>query len=220
MPKMNEPIVKTYKITLKTWLHIWGSQDTLKIWWIDSEVVKNPLTNEPYIPWSSIKWKMRALLEMIEHSSSLSETEKKDKKGNKYIEYWPIEDPNSDIAKTFWCGWKDIKIASRLIFEDFILTKECKKKYEELKSDFFEDKAENNVPRFLSWNATPRHIERVPAWVKFEWNIILIPEEGEYWISKEELEKILERWIELLNKTYLWGGGSRWNWRIEMKEEK
>ena len=208
MQKMNNPIVKNYTITLKTWLHIWWTQEALKIWWIDSQVVKNPITWEPYIPWSTIKWKMRALLEMVKYSQDLKEEKK-----------WiigPIQDPTNDIARAFWCAW-DVKIASRLIFEDFVLTKKWKEKFEELKSDFFEDKAENTVPRFLSWNAMPRHIERVPAWVEFEGSIILVPEEWEYWITKEKLEEILNEWIELLEKTYIWWWGSRWNGRIKIE---
>lgn len=210
-PKINNPIVKNYKIILKTWLHIWWSQDTLKIWWIDSQVVKNPLTWEPYIPWSSLKWRIRALLEMIEYSEKLEAENWK---------IWPIQNPESEIAKAFWCAWNEAKIASRLIFEDFVLNKKWKKKFKELWSDFFEDKVENTVPRFLSWNSNPRHLERVPAWVEFEWNIILVPEEWKYSIDKNTLKKILNKWIKLLNKTYLWWWGSRWNGRIIMEEKQ
>ncbi len=216
MPKMNEPIVKNYKITLKSGLHIWGTQEALKIWGIDSQVIKNPLTGAPYIPWSSIKWKMRALLEMVEYSTDLKWDEN----------IWPIQDPNHTISKTFWCSYhdkennKNTNIGSRIIFEDFVLIDKWKQKFEELKSDFFEDKSENNVPRFLSWNAMLRHIERVPAWVEFEGSFVLVPEEGEYGITEEELKKELEKWIELLNSTYLWGWGSRWNGRIKIEEIK
>ena len=206
---MLEPVVYSYKITLKTWLHIWWSQDGLKIWGIDSEVVKNPLTWAPYIPWSSIKGKMRALLEMVDYS--------KDLEADKNGKIDSISNPDSEVAKAFWCAW-DIKIASKLIFEDFVLTDEYQKKYEELKSDFFEDKAENSVPRFLSWSANPRHIERVPAGVEFEWRIVLVPEEWEYGLSLKDLEKILNRGIELLESTFIWWGWSRGSGRIAIEK--
>ncbi len=206
---MLEPVVHSYKIILKSWLHIWWSQDGLKIGGIDSEVVKNPLTWAPYIPWSSIKGKMRALLEMVDYSKDLN--------ADKNWKIDTVNNPNSDVAKAFWCAW-DTKIASKLIFEDFVLTDEYQKKFEELKSDFFEDKAENSVPRFLSWSANPRHIERVPAWVEFEWRIVLVPEEWEYGLSLEKLEKILNRWIELLEATFIGWWGSRGNGRISIQE--
>jgi CRISPR-associated protein Csm3 len=53
----------TAVIEVKTGLHIGGSKDEIKIGGIDNPVIKNPLTNEPYIPGSSIKGKMRSLIE-------------------------------------------------------------------------------------------------------------------------------------------------------------
>lgn len=209
--KMLEPHIYTCTITLKTGLHIGGSGDTLKIGGIDSEVVKNPLTWEPYIPGSSIKGKMRAMLEMVEHSQELEQEQDSKWKMNL------VSNPESMIAKAFGCASNDKKIASKIIFEDFVLTWERKKKYQELKSEFFEDKAENSVPRFLSGTANPRHIERVPAGVEFEGTIVLVPEEWEYGMSKEELEEILSRGIELIESTYLWGGGSRGNGRVSFE---
>lgn len=204
--KMGEPIVKNYTIKLLTWLHIWGSWDWLKIGWIDSSVVKNPLTWEPYIPWSSIKWKMRASLEMIEWDYN--------------EKFWPSENSEnkSNIAKAFWMASKDIKISSRLIFSDFEMTKEYKDIFSDRWSvDFMEDKSENSVPRFLQWSANPRHIERVPAWVEFTWTITLIPVEWIYPITDKELEIVLEEWLKYLNMFWLWGWVSRWNGRIEIK---
>ncbi len=203
--KMWEPIVKNYKIILKTWLHIGGSDLGLKIGGIDSSVVKNPLTNEPYIPWSSIKWKMRASLEMIEWDYSKK--------------YWASEkiDNDSNIAKSFWMATTNLKISSRLIFSDFEMTNEYKEEFKKLWAvDFMEDKSENSVPRFLKWPANPRHIERVPAWVEFEWKIIITPVEWENWITEEELNEVLEKWVYYLNNFWLGWWVSRWNGRIEM----
>ncbi len=203
--KMLDPIVKNYKIKLITGLHIWGADSGLKIWGIDTSVIKNPLTWQPYIPGSSIKWKMRSSLEMI------------------YWDYWdkylPTQDINnsSNIAKAFWMAWDKEKISSRLIFSDFEMTSEYKEKFNELWSvDFMEDKSENSIPRFLQWNANPRHIERVPAWVEFEWTITLIPVEWLYDISEKELENTLNEWIKYLNQFWLWWWVSRWNGKIEI----
>ena len=196
-------------------MHIWWWDGWLKIWWIDSQVVKHPISWEPYIPWSSIKWKMRASLEMIKWEYS----KKKLKNENKEF-YWPSENPEEITAKAFGMAWKDIKIASRILVSDFILTKEYKDKYKELwRVDFFEDKSENTIPRFLKWNANPRHIERVPAGVEFEGEIILTPVEWwEYDISEKELNDILEEWIKYLQEFWLWGWVSRWNGRIKIEK--
>ncbi len=203
---MKTPVIRTYKIVLKTWLHIGGSGDSLKIGGIDSEVVKNPLTWAPYIPGSSIKGRMRALLEMVDYSRDLEEVSG----GTIGL----VSNPESLVARAFGCSTKTLKLASKLIFEDFALTDEYQQKFEKLWSDFYEDKAENTVPRFLKGSANPRHMERVPAGVEFEGRIIIIPEEGEYWASQSDLESILDRGIELLEATFLWGGGSRWNGRV------
>ena len=209
LPQYKQPVVLKYKIKLLTGLHIWWSKWWLKIGWIDTEVVKHPLTGEPYIPGSSIKWRMRALLEMVKW-----EYEKIEKENQ--VEYWPASNPNKDTAKAFWMAWKDVKIASRILVEDFVLTKEWKEKFKELKSDFFEDKAENSVPRFLSWNANPRHIERVPAEVEFEWKIVLTPvENGDYPISEEKLIDLVKEWIKLIESFGLGGWVSRWNGRVK-----
>ena len=51
------------QIEILSGLHIGGGDDTMKIGGIDSGVIKDINTNKPYIPGSSIKGKMRSLLE-------------------------------------------------------------------------------------------------------------------------------------------------------------
>jgi len=52
-------------IHCKTGLHIGASKEQLEIGAIDSPVVRDPLTREPYIPGSSLKGKLRSLLEKL-----------------------------------------------------------------------------------------------------------------------------------------------------------
>ncbi|MGB9616630.1 MAG: RAMP superfamily CRISPR-associated protein, partial [Desulfomonilaceae bacterium] len=52
------------KIVLKSGLHIGGGDLEMRIGGVDNQVVKHPHTQEPYIPGSSIKGKVRSLLEM------------------------------------------------------------------------------------------------------------------------------------------------------------
>lgn len=206
---MLDPIVKKYRITLLTWLHIWWSDDGLKIGGIDSPVIKNPLSGAPYIPGSSIKWKMRALIEMVDFSEELS-----------LNNFEPVQSPNSLIANIFGAGGKNTNIPSKILFDDFTLTPKWEEVYNEKKADFFEDKAENSIQRFWKGNANPRHIERIPAGVVFEGKIILLPHQGEESCNCDEqtLENMLKRGISLLENNYLGGGGSRGNGRIRFEE--
>ena len=53
----------TFIARCESGLHIGGSQDELVIGGSDNPVIKNPSTDKPYIPGSSLKGKMRAELE-------------------------------------------------------------------------------------------------------------------------------------------------------------
>ena len=54
------------EIESKTGLHIGGTNNKLAIGGADATVVRNPVNNQPYIPGSSLKGKMRSLLEKLE----------------------------------------------------------------------------------------------------------------------------------------------------------
>ena len=51
------------EIETTTGLHIGGSAGELDIGGVDNPVIRNPLTREPYIPGSSLRGKMRSLLD-------------------------------------------------------------------------------------------------------------------------------------------------------------
>ena len=57
--------IKTIKGQIKviTGLHIGGSSEFMEIGGVDNPIIKNPVNNEPYIPGSSLKGKMRSLME-------------------------------------------------------------------------------------------------------------------------------------------------------------
>lgn len=61
--KLEQIVTFTGEIICVTGLSIGGSSNSLEIGGIDKEVIKNPLTKEPYIPGSSLKGKMRSELE-------------------------------------------------------------------------------------------------------------------------------------------------------------
>lgn len=59
---LNYIVIEGY-IYAKTGIRIGGNKDTMQIGGIDSPVIKNPINNMPYIPGSSLKGKIRFLLE-------------------------------------------------------------------------------------------------------------------------------------------------------------
>jgi len=196
-------------IVVKTGLHIGGDKDTIKIGGIDNPVIKNPFTNEPYIPGSSIKGKIRTLLEW--HFGLVSDKEPVDiqKEENK---------KNKDaitIAKLFGNGAtiKDLKLAkkigpTRISFSDCNL-----KNKEELldKNAITEEKIEVSINRLTGTALHPRHMERVPAGAEFNFGVTFMKFDDD----KEDFERILALGMKLLELTNLGGNGSRGYGKIE-----
>lgn len=70
MPVVEKPqkqllgkLVITSDLVVKTGLHIGGGGETLDIGGLDKPVIRDPITQHPYLPGSSIKGKLRAILE-------------------------------------------------------------------------------------------------------------------------------------------------------------
>jgi CRISPR-associated protein Csm3 len=53
------------KLLVETGLHIGGGNETLDIGGLDKPVIRDPLTQQPYLPGSSIKGKLRSILERL-----------------------------------------------------------------------------------------------------------------------------------------------------------
>lgn len=203
-------------ITAKTGLHIGGSNIGMSIGGADATVVRNPLSNEPYIPGSSLKGKMRSLLEKAYGQFG-------DRQDNNIIAS-PFTDISIDIAagikRTFiptLFGTTPEAISkakqapqptSRLIVRDCPLEKESSKKLEKLKTTdmpFTEVKTEVVIDRITS-AATPRQMERVPAGAIFEMSLILNIFDGDN--DADYLKKIIES-LCLVQNDYLGGKGTR-----------
>ncbi|REJ42953.1 MAG: type III-A CRISPR-associated RAMP protein Csm3 [Microcystis flos-aquae TF09] len=64
-----KPLLGKFTITsdlfVETGLHIGGGGETLDIGGLDKPVIRNPLTRYPYLPGSSIKGKLRSILERL-----------------------------------------------------------------------------------------------------------------------------------------------------------
>ena len=192
--KLIKKILYTGTIELKTGLHIGGTNAALNIGGPDKFVVRNPISNIPYIPGSSLKGKMRALVEIANGCVDVD----RGKVG-------PSKDPNSVSGKLFGVATgSDNNRPSRLIVRDAELDVDaCDFCNTDL--PYTESKTEVAIDRATA-KAMPRTFERVPAGAKFKLNMVLNVFEGE---DEKELKKTLKQAIELLEDDYLGGHGSR-----------
>ena len=211
------------KILCKSGLHIGGGEQGIKIGGIDSPVIRNPLTDEPYIPGSSLKGKIRFLLE---HAKGLVDSQDH---GN--IPKLRVNGRENEIAVLFGHleHEKEQTLPTRVIFRD---AQVCGA-YEDFTSDnidpakllsveeakirmnsvFSEAKTEVLIDR-LSGTAKRgglRTMERVPAGTVFEFEIVLrlFKEED------EKFKKVLFEGLQLLENDSLGGFGSRGAGRIK-----
>lgn len=198
-----ERLVKKIKITrdieLVTGLHIGGSSENLEIGGVDSPVIKLVFDNDkPYIPGSSLRGKIRCLLEQSKGCSKVG--------GNDYV--------------NLLFGYSTDNIPSRLIVRDAYLTDESQdrlRKCENLDLPYTEVKFENSINRLKGTADNPRQIERVPAGVHFTAEFIL-----NIWDTDDEkkLIKLLEDGFALLENDYLGGSGSRGYGQIRLGDIK
>lgn len=163
--KLKANIVFRGKIECLTGLHIGASNEKLEIGGVDSPVIRHPHTKYPYIPGSSLKGKLRSLLEF-----SLGVI---DKEGD--------VSKDTNIIRLFGIGAKEkndsgILGPTRLIVRDCNPDEETIKMWENEVDSlllYTEYKAENILNRITS-AANPRFIERVVAGSKFDFELIYI----------------------------------------------
>ncbi len=189
------------EIELLSGLAINGSGNDLHIGGADTEVIKNPITQMPYIPGSSLKGKMRSLLEL------------------KYGKW-----TQGRMGEPCGCGKKDCFICTifgaynnpraesaptRIIVRDCNLTKESEDLINNLPLDsgsYLEEKTENIIDRKQGIAGSPRTKERVPAGLSFSMEIVLqIFDED----NEQALKGYINEALELLQNSYLGNSGSR-----------
>ncbi len=210
---MLKRIIFKYILKTETGLKIGGGNSTFDIGGIDSPVIKNPITKEPYIPGSSIKGKMRSLYETSQHAD-LVFSPKNDGK--------PLSDASLDVCKVYGVSadrhskGNDITI-TRAVFRDAALTEDSKDELEKALGEniYTEIKPENTINR-LNSSAMPRFFERVPAGVKFSGEIVLTIFEGD---DEEKLKNVIVNSIKLLEDSYLGGGGTRGSGKVKFDYE-
>jgi len=224
-------VIITGEIEAVTGLHIGGAAAGLDIGGIDNPIIRHPVTREPYIPGSSLRGKMRSLLD---HHFG--------KEANHFIQRREpvvrvhVCDDEQAYAQCPVCqifgvtpgeqqrrGWTNLKPA-RLIVRDVYLAQdhEATKRLRLAKTDlpFTEVKWEAAIDRITA-AAVPRQNERVPSgavFAPFELVYSLYDLNGAGCGRDIEWLRYVFKAMELLEDDYLGGYGSRGAGKIRFRK--
>jgi CRISPR-associated protein Csm3 len=215
--KLVKKIVYQYEMELITGLRIGDSKENVEIGGVDAPVVRRKDNQEPYIPGSSIKGKIRCLLELAKGINADSKCEN-----------------TGEIIQELFGGAENksskmLGIPSRLIVRDAYLTSESSEK---LRNSEFTDmpyteiKAENKINRLTGTAESPRFFERIPAGTKFNVEFVInIFEEDDKSTNNGETRKtlyenLLKEGIRLLELDYLGRSGSRGYGQVKFELKK
>lgn len=199
------------QIHLVSGLHIGSGNTEMHIGGTDNPVIKNPFTKEPYIPGSSIKGKMRSLLEW-----RAGVVEKTD---GKPLGFSHLRSLSTQMAPT---GRNILKLfggapegsgqdeaivreigPTRLAFWDCNLAPTWVEEMGKRNLLLTENKSENSINRIKGVATSPRNTERVPAGARFDFRLTIRI------IDDEDLLDDVLRGLRLLELTGLGGSGSR-----------
>lgn len=185
------------KVICKTGLHIGGAKEELEIGGTDSPVIIDLKTRTPVIPGSSLKGKMRALLELRDKKYS--------KDGSPHAHGEKCRDHDCKICTIFGSSEDVQRGPTRLIVRDAFMDV----------GPEIEIKAENVINRLTGKSEVgPRFLERVPAGSEFNLDMV-------YSIYNDKdlsnLRTVFEA-MSLLEDNYLGGSGSRGYGKVEYKD--
>lgn len=198
------------EIELISGLHIGGNKESVEIGGIDSIVIRNKIDRRPYIPGSSLKGKIRSLLEIATGSNGKSNFQKSSYTSSEGQLVAEVFGNAGDGTKN------DTGDQSRIIFRDCNLTILSQQKLfdsEFTDTDYTEIKTENSINRITGKSdGGLRQFERVPAGAVFSFNLVvnIIAKTKE---DADENEKqylnLIKAGLKLLEDDYLGGCGSR-----------
>lgn len=203
-------------IELQTGLHIGSGDAEMRIGGVDNPVIRNPVNNQPYIPGSSLKGKMRHLMEW---RAGVVQAAKGAPLAFGHLD--PMDDElkaeAENILKLFGgAPQSDADFAviqrigpARLSFWDCALSKGWLKDIEELRNELpllTEIKAENSIDRIKGVAISPRQMERVPAGARFDFNLTIQTHEGD---NPQTLRRDILVGLQLVELTGLGGSISR-----------
>lgn len=209
-------------LNCETGLHIGAGKGSLEIGGADNPVVKDAF-GRPYVPGSSLRGKLRSLLEQSTGLAVPSELVYLSKRKGQEVRIHQSDRPDDEICLLFGrnpgrmerVGGDALETSfsspARLTVYDAPLDPDSitSQMRENLDDELTEVKSENAIDRITS-QANPRTLERVPAGAKFHVRLVLD-------VLCEEDKTLAARLIEalrLLEDDALGGGGSRGSGRV------
>lgn len=205
-------------LVVQTGLHIGAGSGEIHIGGTDSPVIKHPLTGKPYIPGSSLKGKMRSLMEWLAGLAG-------DTDGHP-VAYSHLKDLDGDkkscaetILRLFGGAPVDKdkeaieKIGpTRLAFRDCFLNEEWLKEITEKRQMATEVKMENSIDRIKGTASNPRNTERVVPGARFDFRLSIKK------FSGDRVEEDVYTGLKLLEMDALGGSGSRGYGKISFED--
>ncbi len=237
----------TSSLVVKTGLHIGGGGENLDIGGIDKAVIRDPLTRHPYLPGSSIKGKLRALLERylqeplnrVSHTGgvSLYRHECDD------INEWQMSMGSNQfkthvgatecpVCRLFGSTGnpktlrgsdssnivKGENCPASIIVRDAILSSDSAKQLEKIDTGLYMTEWKfENGLDRITAAANPRQLERVPSGAKFDFEIIYNIENISH--AQDDVKNIVLA-LALLQDDALGGHGSRGYGKVLFEELK
>jgi CRISPR-associated protein Csm3 len=202
----------TATIRCETGLRIGASRETAGPGELESPIVRHPISRIPYIPGSSLKGKLRALLES-RHSRRTQETG------------FPCDCAEYErcaVCRLFGCGDpRKSAQPTRLIFRDAALAEPSAKELREAMTEsgifFSEAKGEiaMNRSRGTARPGSLRQAERVPAGAEFALEVVLRVFAGD---DEEANVRSLVEALDLLELDYLGGSGTRGYGKVKIAD--
>ena len=209
-------------------LHVGAGKGSLEIGGADNPVVKDA-QGRPYVPGSSLRGRIRSLLEQATGMAVPSELVYISKRKGQEVRIHQSDRPDDEICILFGRSPGRVEKASggdesgaqatpaRLsVFDAPLIPGSITPQMREnLDDELTEVKSENAIDRITS-QANPRTLERVPAGARFRIRMVLdllCPEDS-------VLPALLVQGLRLLEDDALGGGGSRGNGRVSFDNLK
>src|SRR5882757_6702796 len=226
--KLTGKLILEGEMHCETGLHVGAGKGSLEIGGADNPVVKDA-HGRPYVPGSSLRGKIRSLLEQATGMAVPSELVYISKRKGQEVRIHQSDRPDDEICILFGrspgrmekVGGGDIEsnhaTPARLSVFDAPLVADSitPQMRESLDDELTEVKSENAIDRITS-QANPRTLERVPAGARFKVRMvldILCPEDA-------VLPGLLVQGLRLLEDDTLGGGGSRGSGRVSFGDLK
>jgi CRISPR-associated protein Csm3 len=202
MKTLKKKILISGQLELVTGLHIGGSKENVSIGDVDNPVIRRTINQQPYIPGSSLKGKMRSLLQVADGEETESQT------GSIICRLYGASDGRGEGMEGN---------PSRVIVRDAYLddvSEQMLRESENTEMPYTELKHENRIDRIKGKAEHPRQSERVPAGASFNVEMVLNIFEGD---NEAELIQTVKRSLKMLEDDYLGGSGTRGYGQVKVK---